>query len=152
MIRRPPGSTLTDTLFPYPTLFRSGQADCHRGQRTADPDEAPALEHRIEVARVRHLYEGCEAYGESAEDVGRHPAFGGEDVDLPADLLAGPDEAGQGVQEAGELAADGLRDADGMQHPVAVADAGVAGQATGGGDPRVSERGPRGNGIGRGGW
>src|SRR3546814_8200486 len=24
MIRRPPGSTLTDTLFPYPTLFRSG--------------------------------------------------------------------------------------------------------------------------------
>src|SRR3546814_17920973 len=92
MIRRPPGSTLTDTLFPYPTLFRSGQADCHRGQRTADPDEAPALEHRIEVARVRHLYEGCEAYGESAEDVGRHPAFGGEDVDLPADLLAGPED------------------------------------------------------------
>src|SRR3546814_20775898 len=24
MIRRPPRSTLTDTLFPYPTLFRSG--------------------------------------------------------------------------------------------------------------------------------
>src|SRR3546814_15854297 len=26
MIRRPPGSTRTDTLFPYTTLFRSGQA------------------------------------------------------------------------------------------------------------------------------
>src|SRR3546814_20746429 len=25
MIRRPPGSTLTDTLFPYTTLFRSGE-------------------------------------------------------------------------------------------------------------------------------
>src|SRR3546814_15476693 len=25
MIRRPPGSTRTDTLFPYPTLFRSPQ-------------------------------------------------------------------------------------------------------------------------------
>src|SRR3546814_5317737 len=25
MIRRPPGSTLTDTLFPYTTLFRSGR-------------------------------------------------------------------------------------------------------------------------------
>src|SRR3546814_20554681 len=25
MIRRPPSSTLTDTLFPYTTLFRSGQ-------------------------------------------------------------------------------------------------------------------------------
>src|SRR3546814_15148751 len=24
MVRRPPGSTLTDTLFPYPALFRSG--------------------------------------------------------------------------------------------------------------------------------
>src|SRR3546814_4712333 len=26
MLRRPPGSTLTDTLFPYTTLFRSGLA------------------------------------------------------------------------------------------------------------------------------
>src|SRR3546814_16849795 len=26
MIRRPPRSTRTDTLFPYPTLFRSSQA------------------------------------------------------------------------------------------------------------------------------
>src|SRR3546814_9809805 len=26
MIRRPPRSTLTDTLFPYPTLFRSSHA------------------------------------------------------------------------------------------------------------------------------
>src|SRR3546814_7247109 len=25
MIRRPPSSTLTDTLFPYPTLFRSSE-------------------------------------------------------------------------------------------------------------------------------
>src|SRR3546814_3861493 len=35
MFRRPPRSTLTDTLFPYPTLFRSigkGQVEilCHR--------------------------------------------------------------------------------------------------------------------------
>src|SRR3546814_12232900 len=27
MIRRPPGSTRTDTLFPYPTLFRSVNMD-----------------------------------------------------------------------------------------------------------------------------
>src|SRR3546814_5854436 len=32
MIRRPPRSTRTDTLFPYTTLFRS-QADRHLGQR-----------------------------------------------------------------------------------------------------------------------
>src|SRR3546814_1802680 len=29
MIRRPPRSTRTDTLFPYTTLFRSNRRDCH---------------------------------------------------------------------------------------------------------------------------
>src|SRR3546814_18531770 len=29
MIRRPPRSTRTDTLFPYTTLFRSCKDDCH---------------------------------------------------------------------------------------------------------------------------
>src|SRR3546814_4904014 len=28
-MRRPPRSTLTDTLFPYTTLFRSNENDCH---------------------------------------------------------------------------------------------------------------------------
>src|SRR3546814_18813701 len=31
MIRRPPRSTLTDTLFPYTTLFRSGAKDFIEG-------------------------------------------------------------------------------------------------------------------------
>src|SRR3546814_17144150 len=31
MIRRPPKSTRTDTLFPYPTLFRSLDAGCRQG-------------------------------------------------------------------------------------------------------------------------
>src|SRR3546814_6004527 len=31
MIRRPPRSTRTDTLFPYPTLFRSGESDRAHG-------------------------------------------------------------------------------------------------------------------------
>src|SRR3546814_3604308 len=29
MVRRPPGSTRTDTLFPYPTLFRSLEEACN---------------------------------------------------------------------------------------------------------------------------
>src|SRR3546814_11790469 len=33
MIRRPPRSTRTDTLFPYTTLFRSGQCLGRRGRR-----------------------------------------------------------------------------------------------------------------------
>src|SRR3546814_12030905 len=44
MIRRPPRSTRTDTLFPYTTLFRSGRIDapiggrlrCGLGRRLAD--------------------------------------------------------------------------------------------------------------------
>src|SRR3546814_7566455 len=35
MIRRPPRSTRTDTLFPYTTLFRSGES---RGPRPHDMD------------------------------------------------------------------------------------------------------------------
>src|SRR3546814_11369744 len=38
MIRRPPRSTLTDTLFPYTTLFRSGSL--------AEPPARPAVAHQ----------------------------------------------------------------------------------------------------------
>src|SRR3546814_3596653 len=41
MIRRPPRSTRTDTLFPYTTLFRS--ADHHHAQRRATPEHREAL-------------------------------------------------------------------------------------------------------------
>src|SRR3546814_8924004 len=34
MIRRPPRSTRTDTLFPYTTLFRSGEQRGQRGEGT----------------------------------------------------------------------------------------------------------------------
>src|SRR3546814_1305617 len=36
MIRRPPRSTRTDTLFPYTTLFRSARAVQRAGRGTAD--------------------------------------------------------------------------------------------------------------------
>src|SRR3546814_10557676 len=50
MIRRPPRSTRTDTLFPYTTLFRSVLAHAGRPEEAAPaalvhrkPDEPPAL-------------------------------------------------------------------------------------------------------------
>src|SRR3546814_2662677 len=43
MIRRPPGSTRTDTLFPYTTLFRSAGLGLHLGGDAGDE----RLEHRI---------------------------------------------------------------------------------------------------------
>src|SRR3546814_3558567 len=43
MIRRPPRSTRTDTLFPYTTLFRSGPGGRRAGEtvRSGPPDQRP---------------------------------------------------------------------------------------------------------------
>src|SRR3546814_5145311 len=52
MIRRPPRSTRTDTLFPYTTLFRSIVNGRRRDRlRTRSPDENPP---RVQYARPRH--------------------------------------------------------------------------------------------------
>src|SRR3546814_3636712 len=62
MIRRPPRSTRTDTLFPYTTLFRSSPIIPHASYGTAGrlayrapmvAEALPHLEHRLEaVARA----------------------------------------------------------------------------------------------------
>src|SRR3546814_12229018 len=51
MIRRPPGSTRTDTLFPYTTLFRSAQVGSARAARPQDHLFPSYREHV--VARIR---------------------------------------------------------------------------------------------------
>src|SRR3546814_14372083 len=49
MIRRPPRSTRTDTLFPYTTLFRSGE---HGGQRAKRRAVVGAIiDRRVEAQR-----------------------------------------------------------------------------------------------------
>src|SRR3546814_3108663 len=70
MIRRPPRSTRTDTLFPYTTLFRShplqpGPAGHAHGDRDDVPDDGPRLRRarlpalRVEVQRAeRRLTQG----------------------------------------------------------------------------------------------
>src|SRR3546814_12255578 len=59
MIRRPPRSTRTDTLFPYTTLFRSAHAGGAGG------------EHGAERGRIRaEQRRAMEESGESAEPVG----------------------------------------------------------------------------------
>src|SRR3546814_7158318 len=62
MIRRPPRSTRTDTLFPYPTLFRSAVADrlrqlvhgkrIHRGVVVAADDVEVAVAEPVFLAGV----------------------------------------------------------------------------------------------------
>src|SRR3546814_11641205 len=43
MIRRPPRSTRTDTLFPYTTLFRTGRSAAGRRQTRADTRAIEAI-------------------------------------------------------------------------------------------------------------
>src|SRR3546814_9638030 len=51
MIRRPPRSTRTDTLFPYTTLFRSAVSAAHR--RRPGPKTDPAAPHRLSWERLQ---------------------------------------------------------------------------------------------------
>src|SRR3546814_8778771 len=77
MIRRPPRSTRTDTLFPYTTLFRSG------GARDAFPQGAmgrfPADE---PVVREPQTF-----YRQPDEDIPRDRPAGGGDLRLQAGQL-----------------------------------------------------------------
>src|SRR3546814_2012891 len=76
MIRRPPRSTRTDTLFPYTTLFRSGCGDnraapaAGRDRRVArlhqpPPDRTQCLGHCAGAAHVRLVHAG---HGRPAPD------------------------------------------------------------------------------------
>src|SRR3546814_7131695 len=47
MIRRPPRSTRTDTLFPYPTLFRSDRCQQRRQAELKDTKKVEVLARRI---------------------------------------------------------------------------------------------------------
>src|SRR3546814_14480938 len=55
MIRRPPRSTRTDTLFPYTTLFRSSEINENSGRsRSFGSLPKVILPHRIGAARCCH--------------------------------------------------------------------------------------------------
>src|SRR3546814_18568365 len=49
MLRRPPRSTRTDTLFPYPTLFRSAARFAETGERAVGAQVQPRPE---DLARI----------------------------------------------------------------------------------------------------
>src|SRR3546814_20345285 len=53
MIRRPPRSTRTDTLFPYTTLFRSTRADAERHMHI----QRQPPRNRVLIAGTRHFAE-----------------------------------------------------------------------------------------------
>src|SRR3546814_8491690 len=55
MVRRPPGSTPTDTLFPYTTLFRSIERSRRAGERSRSAD-------RGEIGRLTVAFFGSSIY------------------------------------------------------------------------------------------
>src|SRR3546814_10637642 len=65
MIRRPPRSTRTDTLFPYTTLFRSDREVCFEGAQVAvvDADQAriEPRQRAVEFGLVMNLDEHVHA-------------------------------------------------------------------------------------------
>src|SRR3546814_11723691 len=95
MIRRPPRSTRTDTLFPYTTLFRSV------GKGIANPlgafwTGAMMLEHLGEGPAAARLMAAIEKVTEGGP---RTPALGGQagSADVTRAVLAGPGARSRGV-------------------------------------------------------
>src|SRR3546814_4507104 len=74
MIRRPPRSTRTDTLFPYTTLFRSPQAHDFQAveQQRAQCPVRPQQERQIVATGVGHV---LIALGHQEADVGDQHAL-----------------------------------------------------------------------------
>src|SRR3546814_1290365 len=96
MVRRHPGSTRTDTLFPYTTLFRSRERriDLGEARRLAERGEAGHRElrnaARHDAAEMRQI--GCDVQRKA---VHRHPSFHAHadraDLRFAALRIVGPD-------------------------------------------------------------
>src|SRR3546814_10909170 len=127
MIRRPPRSTRTDTLFPYTTLFRSDAGAAVAG---ADDDmvEAVAIAvvgrfeigRRLEAQRTRRrVYGEQRRVGAPADAVAERRAVG----------IAGLDRRGEQAV-FGDGKGDGSRPGIGSQHRRGIVEIGVIGRAT----------------------
>src|SRR3546814_13009266 len=62
MLRRPPRSTRTDTLFPYTTLFRSRSVDLLRNRDVGHLRECPTHQ-RADVSKAERLGQVATAEG-----------------------------------------------------------------------------------------
>src|SRR3546814_18595440 len=86
MIRRPPGSTRTDTLFPYPALVRSAQRQQRFGQQARRRDEPLDRRVRRSLQAVALLLPAGAGIDLTAGEGGE--VFGGAFGTTPLDALA----------------------------------------------------------------
>src|SRR3546814_16272514 len=104
MIRRPPRSTRTDTLFPYTTLFRSNRdvgqlRECHTHQR-ADVSKAERLG---QVATAEGVVRGAVAGVDLQSTVMRQFALG-QALDSHDHIEIGRASCRESVCQYGEIA------------------------------------------------
>src|SRR3546814_11165325 len=127
MIRRPPRSTRTDTLFPYTTLFRSrdeqAAGEAREGGADAEADGVDALDVDAQgLRRVRVLRGGADRLSEAGEaDEGpQREAGGGGDADDHPPLIGDEQRAHDhgAPAEVGHAAAPGAEQ-DPRQEPAA---------------------------------
>src|SRR3546814_530661 len=95
MIRRPPRSTRTDTLFPYTTLFRSADAEFHQQDAEMLAMDLVVCENRVVeiIASKQHSDHADAAIEQHAEG---NP---GPDGPRPRNSLRGPQAEDHGVED-----------------------------------------------------
>src|SRR3546814_152031 len=82
MIRRPPRSTRTDTLFPYTTLFRSAGAGMAAGAGDRKRDVARGRAARITGRLPWQMTKQCKCYNISILDIDPAPSHGSPSANL----------------------------------------------------------------------
>src|SRR3546814_16891421 len=88
MIRRPPRSTRTDTLFPYTTLFRSGRIPAQEAGRPPADLDHPPVDHAVDLHPVADAVGSIEAQRDAGKCI-RHDVSYGESHHSDADARAG---------------------------------------------------------------
>src|SRR3546814_18708551 len=99
MLRQPPSSKRTYTLFPYPTLFRSRRAEFHRlrrlrDHRARDAGDAPDAEHAVALRVGDHLHEAVGFVVGLGAAVRHHRELADLDLTLFFRLFLGQADAG----------------------------------------------------------
>src|SRR5213082_3868748 len=99
MIRRPPRSTLCQTLFPYTTLFRSLAGECDDGERRQRDGEAGARFGRKDESQAEPGEPGHDHQPHRAE---QHRRRGAGERRLAASRARGADDAAGPGEEGAE--------------------------------------------------
>src|SRR3546814_12251639 len=119
MIRRPPRSTRTDTLFPYTTLFRSLDSDLQVARLAGDDAKREIQALRLQLQHLQRELVEAGASGQERSVMrralsrlmpgrfGRHGGAGEEQRELTAQLAARSEERSGGKEWCSKVRYEG---------------------------------------------